>query len=272
MTIVIRLVALDLDDTLLQPDLTITPACYQALRETAARGVKITIASGRMYRATQPFAEALNLIRMPLITYNGALVRFSGNGETLFHQPLAAATARMLIGALRKMGLHINVFVGDELYMEKLTEEGKRYIERSKVPVKLTPDLTTVLSSGPTKILAAGDPEVIVKVEKELTAEFKDEIVFARSRPRFLECLAPGVNKGVALQKVAGFYGLAAREVMAVGDAPNDREMLEWAGTGVAMGGALPEVRAAADWTAPSNREDGVAVALRRYILEDKHQ
>ncbi|NLY88474.1 MAG: HAD family phosphatase [Firmicutes bacterium] len=263
----IRLVALDLDDTLLRPDLTISPACRQALREAAARGVKITIASGRMYRATLPFAEILEISGIPLITYNGAFIRFSGYGETLFHQGLPTAAAGRLIVALRRIGLHINAFVNDELYMEELSEEGKRYIERNKVPVKLTPDLTTVLTSGPTKIMAAGDPEAVVEAEKELNAEFKGEIVFVRSRPRFLECLAPGVNKGLALEKVAGFYGLDAREVMAVGDAPNDREMLAWAGVGVAMDGAPPEVRAVADWTAPSNREDGVAAALHKFVL-----
>lgn len=264
----IRLVALDLDDTLLRPDLTISPACRQALRETAACGVKLTIASGRIYCATLPYAEMLEISGIPLITYNGALIRFSGYGETLFHQPLPAAAAGRLIRALRRIGLHINVFVDDELYMEDLSEEGKRYIERNKVPVKLTTDLATILADGPTKVLAAGDPEVIVGAEKELNAEFQGEIVFTRSRPRFLECLAPGVNKGLALEKVARFYGLDAREVMAVGDAPNDREMLAWAGIGVAMEGAPPEVRAVADWTAPSNREDGVAAALRRYVLE----
>ncbi len=265
----IRLVALDLDDTLLRPDLTISPACRRALWETAARGVKITIASGRMYRATMPFAEMLEISGVPLITYNGALVRFSGYGETLFHQPLPVAAAKKLIGALRRIGLHINVFVNDELYMEELGEEGKRYIGRNKVEVKLTPDLATVLADGPTKILAAGEPEVIVEAEKELNAAFKGEIFFTRSRPRFLECLAPGVNKGLALEKVAAFYGLEAREVMAVGDAPNDREMLAWAGVGVAMDGAPPEVRAVADWVAPSNREDGVAAALRNFVLEE---
>ncbi|NLZ44180.1 MAG: HAD family phosphatase [Clostridia bacterium] len=263
----IRLVALDLDDTLLRPDLTISPACRQVLQEAAARGVKITIASGRMYRATLPFAEILEISGIPLLTYNGALVRFAGYGETLFHQPLPVAAAVRLIGALRRIGLHINVFVDDDLYMEDLSEEGKRYIERNKVPVKLTSDLTAVLANGPTKILAAGEPEAIIEAEKELNAEFQGEIVFARSRPRFLECLAPGVNKGVALAKVARYYGLDAREVMAVGDAPNDREMLAWAGVGVAMAGAPPEVQAVADWTAPSNEEDGVAVALRRYVL-----
>lgn len=263
----IRLVALDLDDTLLRPDLTISPLCRQALQETAARGVKITIASGRMYRATLPYAEMLGIAGIPLMTYNGALIRFSGYGETLFHRPLPAPAAARLIKALRRIGLHINVFIDDDLYMENLSEEGKRYIGRNKVPFKLTPDLTTILAGGPTKILAAGEPEAIIAAEKELNAEFQGEIAFVRSRPRFLECLAPGVSKGVALAKVAGFYGLDAREVMAVGDAPNDREMLAWAGVGVAMAGAPPEVRAVAGWTAPSNEEDGVAAALYRYVL-----
>ena len=206
----IRLVALDLDDTLLRPDLTISPACRRALWETAARGVKITIASGRMYRATMPFAEMLEISGVPLITYNGALVRFSRYGETLFHQPLPVAAAKTHRGAAQDRFCISTSLSTTNCIWRNWARRGKRYIGRNKVEVKLTPDLATVLADGPTKILAAGEPEVIVEAEKELNAAFKGEIFFTLSRPRFLECLAPGVNKGLALEKVAAFYGLEA--------------------------------------------------------------
>ena len=267
----IRLIALDLDDTLLGPDLTVSPACCSVLQEAVTRGIKVTFASGRMYRSVQPYAEKLRLGTIPLITYNGALVRFAGYGKTIFHRPLEIEPARELILSFREAGLHINVFLNDELFMEKLDEEGKRYIERSRVKVNLVKDLSAVLLSGPTKILGCGPPEDISKLQKQMARKYRGRIFFTRSRPRFLECLAPGVNKGLALAKVAGFFGVAAHEVMAVGDAPNDLEMLKWAGIGVAMGNSPPEVQKAADWTAPPNHRDGVAAAFRRYILVEDY-
>ncbi len=267
----IRLIALDMDDTLLRPDLTISPACYSLLREAMARGIKVILASGRMYQSVQLYAEQLGLSGMPLITYNGALVRFAGYGETIFHSPLQIEPARELILSLRETGLHINVYINDELFMEDLDEEGKDYVERNRLKFNLVKDLTTVLVSRPTKVLASGPPEEISKVYKEIARKYRGWISFTRSRPRFLECLAPGVNKGLALAKVAGYFGLAPHEVMAVGDAPNDLEMLKWAGIGIAMGNSPPEVQKAADWTAPPNHRDGVAAALRRYIFVEDH-
>lgn len=265
--VMIRLIALDLDDTLLRPDLTISPACYSLLREAVTRGIKVTLASGRMYQSAHSYAEKLGLNGIPLITYNGALVRFAGYGETIFHCPLKIEPARELILSLRETGLHINVYINDELFLEDLDEEGKNYAERYRVKFNLVKDLTTALVSGPTKILASGPPEEVSKVQKEMARKYRGRIFFTRSRPRFLECLAPGVNKGLALAKVAGFFGFAAHEVMAVGDAPNDLEMLEWAGIGIAMGNSPPEIQKAADWTAPPNHQDGVAAALRRYVF-----
>lgn len=263
----IRLVALDLDDTLLSPELTISPANKVALEKVAAAGVKITLASGRMYRSVLPYAEALGIREIPLITYNGALLRFAGYGEIIYHQPLDSAVVEGIISIFKEERFHVNLFLDDKLYMEELTSEGKEYIKTSGVTGEVVGDFGRLLPASPTKILGIGDPQRLPAVKARMEKEFGKNVYFTRSKPYFLECISPEVNKGRALQKVAAFYGFSKDEVLAIGDAPNDIDMLRWAGIGVAVGNAALEVKAAADWVAPAHHMDGVAAALSRFIL-----
>ena len=263
----IKLLLLDLDDTLLGKDLEISPANRAALAAAAAAGVGVTLASGRMFRSMRPYAETLDLA-LPLITYNGALAR-PLSGPDLWHQPLANATARALLAELARYDATVHLYLDDRLYVERLDERVLRYTANARVEAEPVGDLLSFLGEGePTKMLALGAPECVAELRQSLGGEFADRAEITISKPTYLEIMAPGISKAVALARLAAHLGLAQSETMAIGDGPNDLGMLAQAGLGVAVGNAPPEVLAKVEHVvAPSDR-DGVAEAVRRFILD----
>jgi len=267
----IKLVAVDLDDTLLNSKIAIGPRSLVAIREAMAQGVVVTIATGRMYRSTLPFARQLEL-DVPLITYNGALVKASLSGTTYLHRPLDLAVAREVLALFKDRGWHIQAFVDDVLYVAEINDKVLSYQRVAKVePVVIGKDLYR-LTAPPTKLLAIADPAEIKAIYKEVHATFGDRLFLTASKRYFLEMINPDVNKGKALAFLAAQLGIKREEVMAVGDSYNDLEMIEYAGLGVAMGNAPDEVKARAKAVTCSNDEDGVAEAIWRYVLGKEHK
>ncbi|MGE5528448.1 MAG: Cof-type HAD-IIB family hydrolase [Patescibacteria group bacterium] len=265
----IKLLLVDLDDTLLGGDQTISPANREALLLAAGRGVMVALATGRMYQSARPYAEELALT-LPVIAYNGALAR-PLSGPPLWHQPLANGVARALLARLARYDVTVNLYLEDELYVARLDERAAAYAANTRVRAIPVGDLGAFLGRRrPTKLLAIGRPETVTALRLRLGEEFRGRAEIVPSKPAYLEIMAPGVTKGAALARLASGLGIARDETMAVGDGPNDLGMLAWAGIGVAVGNAAPEVlAAAARVVAPSGR-DGVAEAVRRFILEDR--
>ncbi len=267
----IRLVAIDLDGTLFGEDLTISPANRAAIAAVQARGVRVTLATGRMFRSTRPYAQELGLTTA-LICYQGALIRDPTSGATLFHRPLTQALAVQVIDLLQAAGRHPNVYLNDNLYVAALNPGTEFYARlNGGIPVNPVGDLATFLHA------AGGDPtklSVVLPSEADadatvaaLRSQLGDQIYATKSYPIFAEALNPTCNKGVALAALAAHYGIAQDETMAVGDGSNDLPLLQWAGTGVAMGQAPPDVRAGARYVTGSLAEDGLAAALERFVL-----
>lgn len=267
----IKLVAIDLDDTLLDSGLQIAPSCLEAIRQVQERGIKVTLATGRMYCSALPYARQIKA-DLPLITYQGALVKNSMSGEVLYHRPVSPDLALEVMEYFRQAQVHFHTYLNDELYLESLTEEGIAYANMAGVEPRLVPDLMeAVRHAPPLKIMAITDNEkALLDMEVELKTRFSKLLNITRSKPYFLEVMDHSANKGNALQVVAEHFGIERKEVLAVGDSYNDLAMIEWAGIGVAMGNARDVVKDAADYVTSSNEEAGVAEALQRFIL-DKH-
>ncbi|WP_170270400.1 Cof-type HAD-IIB family hydrolase [Heliorestis acidaminivorans] len=263
----LSLVAIDVDDTLLTDELKILRQVKEAIQKAQQKGVTVTLATGRMYRSTLPYANELGLA-LPLIVYQGALIKDSKTGEVLWHRSVDKAVAREVLSFLRDQKLHVNLYVNDQLYMEKLDEEGLGYIKLAKVPATLIQDHASLLEEhNPTKILAIGDPEVLKKLEKEGRERWGDRLFVTRSKPFYLEFMDRRAGKGEALHFLAERLNISREAVMAIGDSYNDLDMLDYAGISVAMGNGAQEVRERASWIAPTNQEGGVAVALERFVL-----
>ncbi|MHB8157077.1 MAG: Cof-type HAD-IIB family hydrolase [Desulfocucumaceae bacterium] len=261
----IKLIAVDLDDTLLRNDLTISTRTKRAIAQAIESGASVTFATGRMFASALPFARELNL-DLPLICYQGALVKYV-DGRVVYHKPMALELARRVIDFLLPYKYHINLYIDDELRMERESPEGRRYAGISKVPVHFFERLHDALSAEPTKILIIAKEQELDHLSGELEKSFAPQVNIMKSKPYFLEVADSGATKGKALADLARSLELDADQVMAIGDSWNDLDMLQYAGVAVAMENAMPEVKAIAGHITSSNDADGVAEAIEKYVL-----
>lgn len=262
----IKLVAVDLDDTLLDNNLAVSPRTADVIRRAVAGGATVTVATGRMFCSARPYARQLEL-DVPLITYNGAMIRRSISEETLLHKPLDADTARQVLAFFKDRGLYIQVYLDDKLYVRDFDDNARLYEKLAGVTAIPVGEELYSPAGAPTKLLALAEPAQIGEIGAEVRETFGDKLYVAASKPFYLEMTNPTVNKGVALAYLAGHLGVRQEEVMAVGDSSNDMDMLAYAGLGVAMGNAAPAVKAAANAVTGANDADGVAEAIEKYVL-----
>ncbi len=265
------MVAIDLDGTLLSSRKTITPLTHSVLREAVKAGIKVVLATARPPRSVRTYYEALKL-DTPTVNYNGALIWDEVKRKVVEHVPLDVAVARKVIAWGRKKypELLVSVEILDKWYTDHYSEVPEYMTETAK---HFTPDfigpLEAFMRVPITKLMFLGNPKWIAELDQSIPKKFGKLLTHTRSDPHLMQLMNPGISKARALDKVARGLGIAAEEVMALGDAPNDIHMLEWAGLAVAPENGWEEAKAAAHELMPSNDEDGVAVALRRFVLGD---
>lgn len=265
----IRCIAIDLDDTLLRSDLTVSSEDKSALCKAIHKGVKVLLASGRMIQSMRPYVRELEL-DVPVIGYNGAIIQEALSGKILYHRPVPTEEALKLVPIFREAGIHLNAYINDELYMDELTEWGQKYAANAGVTPHPIGDLRRYLNQPSHKMLAVGEVDRIDRIQFQLQEEFGDRLQFVKSKPTYLEILAPGVSKGKALQELAAGWSMDRNEVMAIGDAPNDLPMIVWAGAGVAIGNAAPAVKEKAVLVVADHDHNGVAEALEKLVFNQK--
>ena len=262
----IKLIAIDMDDTLLNEVQLITPRTREAIRLAMNRGVAVTIATGRMFCSALPFARELG-IELPLIIYNGAMVREIESGRILFHRPVPVETAQAVGDLFREQGWYLQKYVDDVLYVKELDENALYYANYAGVEAVPLGEKFYDMTEAPTKMLSMGERPLLDEISALLTKYWGARLYMASSKTRYLELVDSGVNKGEALGHLARSLGVQQSEVLAIGDSMNDVDMIKYAGIGVAMGNANEKVRAAADFVTSSNSEDGVAAAIEKFVL-----
>lgn len=262
----IKLIAIDLDDTLLDNKLAVSPRACEAIRKAVAKGVTVTIATGRMYCSALEYAKQLNL-DVPLITYNGGLIKSCLSGETLMHQPVPREDALEVLALFRERNWYIQTYMNDELYVKEQDEHAAYYSRFSGAPAIAIGDRLYDAEQPPTKMLAMSSKEGMVDMYNTVKAQFGDKLTVAISKPTFMEITHPLTNKGRALAFLADRLQIKQEEVMAIGDSGNDVDMLKYAGWGVAMGNASEAVKAVARLETLTNDADGVAEAIEKYVL-----
>lgn len=268
----IRLVILDIDGTISGEDNQVSPKLLATIKAVQQQGVKVGIATGRMYRSALRFHQIVGA-DAPLISYQGALIKDPQDGKVVNHLPLGKDYALRLLDDLAcYQDLVIHLYVDDQLYVDSLTPQSEVYADRSQVPITAVGCLKTFLAnqSPPTKLLALSDnPHRIQQLLTDLKQRYgSDELYLTRSQARYFEATHPRANKGTAVQFLAEeLYGLKPEEVMAIGDNGNDIEMIKYSGIGVAMGDGAEELKLCADWIAPPIEAEGAALALEKFIL-----
>jgi Cof subfamily protein (haloacid dehalogenase superfamily) len=263
----VKLIATDLDGTLLDSTGKIPARNLSILREAIDKGVATTICTGRMFRSAKCFAEQIG-VKIPLICYNGAMVARL-DGKPTWHLTLDMGLAKELIAMCLKRRVHIQSYAGDELYVRDADAAVfQDYMKYFGVTGKVVGDDIFNPPVNPTKLLAMTETaEDAVAMEEEITERFGGSLYVTRSLATFVEMMNPDVNKANGLRHLAGEMGVAMGDVMAIGDGENDVEMVKSAGVGVAMGNGADKIKAAANHIAPTNDEDGVAWAVERYAL-----
>lgn len=269
----IQLLAVDIDGTIAGESNEIRERVKQAIFAAQAQGIKVVVATGRMYRSALRFHQTVGS-SLPLICYQGAWIQDPITGKILSHLPVAKEKTIALLDyfeqpALRSL-LSVHFYINDQLYVREITAATQIYAQRSEIQPIAVGDLRSVLDTEPTKILAlCDDPEAIANLLSNLRQIYTPaELYLTTSVATFFEAANPLVSKGAALRYVAEeILGLQSANVMAIGDNFNDLEMLSYAGIGIAMGNAPDEVKAIAQWVAPTVEEDGVAAAIEEFVL-----
>jgi Cof subfamily protein (haloacid dehalogenase superfamily) len=259
-----KLLALDVDGTLVDSSLDITPANLAALKRALTGGIKVVLATGRMFRSAMRYVEEIGT-PYPVICYQGAVIR-QPDGTLVREWALSPAAARTAVTVSRELDLHVNLYQDDNFYVEKLGWGAERYASVAQVEPRVVDDLMTIAAGGSTKVVFVDRHERLRELEDRVRAAFQPASRTTFSMPEFLEVVDAEVSKAAALRHVCEMYGIEAHEVVAAGDAQNDRELFAYSGLAVAPRSALDEVREAADVLVAPPGEDGIAELVDRFL------
>jgi Cof subfamily protein (haloacid dehalogenase superfamily) len=288
----IRLLALDLDGTLLNSRGQLSDRNRLALQEARRNGVRVAVVTGRRFRDARPIALELGL-DVPVISHNGSLTKHAATLETVNAMllPLDAAREVLRVGREQNWGAMVSddpqgkgVLVYD--HNSDNNNALDRYIawsrrlhgDEAEESVRRVDSLENYLDHDPVHISFSGTCASMSVMRERLTAAIGDKIkVFSTEYRKqdftLLDVLNPEASKGVGVAAAAHEYGFVRDEVMAIGDNHNDLEMLQYAGTGILMGNADASLRDHGDFhVTASNDEDGVAVAIEEFILGEGHR
>ncbi|HHW19157.1 MAG TPA: HAD family phosphatase [Firmicutes bacterium] len=275
----IRLVAVDLDGTLLRSDGTCSLYTRSVIRKACRRGLRVVIATGRPSTAAVRIASWLGIAE-PVVACNGAHILSAPPREEWQFTPIPEEVCRGVIKVLSDMGLCFHLHLRGSYAVEL------RYIwkivSKELGPKEFFCSLVGMRPSAPYKVLKNGesqkyagripkiclfdDPGVIREAVTALSAMFPEKLQFVKTGSRFLEIMDASVNKGLALQLVAERLGIAREEIAALGDGDNDVEMLKMAGVGVAMANATPRLSLVADRFTFSCDDEGVAEFIEEIL------
>jgi Cof subfamily protein (haloacid dehalogenase superfamily) len=262
-----QLLACDLDGTILQHDEFMSDRTTRAITSAQDKGVQVVMATGRSYQSALPYARMLN-ISLPLICYQGGLIRDLETGRTLYQASVPRALVEETIALSQDRGWELLLYTAQEILVTEYRFPKELYHQKLGPTVRKVADPLAVGGDETIKLTILGMPDLIPSVETEMREHFAGRMEVFVSHPMFVEASPLGVSKGIALAWLAEHLGIAQEETMAIGDQDNDAPMVAWAGWGVAMGNASPGCQDAADWVAPPIDEDGCAVAIERFLLQ----
>lgn len=263
---VFRLVALDMDGTVLARGKPLSGRVREAIVAARENGCQVTLASGRMYPLLSDFVEQLG-ISTPVICYGGAQIVDPRDREPIYQRAVPLELAREVILIARERALTPRAYVGDDVFVERIDPSAYNFESLTRVRARAVGDLLDFLVDGPTHLAIDAPPEQTRALVEEMRQHFGGRLNVTTGHPLLTEFSLPEVHKGTAFAWLARYLGISREETLAIGDDWNDLQFLRWAGLGLAVANAQPELLAIADAVVPSVDDDGVAVALERYVL-----
>lgn len=262
-----RLFALDVDGTLLRTGGTASEETVAAMRHVRSRGIEVVLVTSRGAAALAPVARRLGLGEADIsISAQGALTgSWTAAGRLLVedHQPSPVAQARQVVEMALAAGFSVSWFTAEHWYVSHIDAT----VEEEMREVGATPVARDLLAEnpGPDKLMVISEPHGIEQL-RSLAQHLPTGLTSQFSHPKFLEITRSGVDKGSGLARYCARRGIPLRDVVAIGDGPNDLSMFARVGTSIAPANARPEVLTAATWLTRSNDDDGVALALRALV------
>ncbi len=262
-----RLLALDVDGTLLTDELQISAATRKAVQQVMTQGVQVVLASARGPNALYSVMEELEISGLA-ICYTGAMTcRLYPNQnvslEVVNEQRMSLSSARLVLSNALKLGISIGWFIGENWYIPRWDEAIHHESMITGVTPIIDPDLMQ-FKDAPHKLQAIVGETALLPQLSALASAIPSDCVAQFSYETYLEIIRRGVDKATALLALGQQLGIAPSEMIAIGDMDNDIAMLQMAGFGIAMGNAPVNVQAEADWVTDTNNRDGVAVAIER--------
>ncbi|WP_040950590.1 Cof-type HAD-IIB family hydrolase [Gorillibacterium massiliense] len=261
-----KLIAIDIDDTLINDEKAVTPATKKALEEAVEAGIIVTLATGRAYASAQAIARQIGL-NVPIITYQGALIKNLLDEQVLYERYVPKEAAEKLLQYCVEHDLHLQTYIDDKLYTREDNEKIVAYCALNRTPYYIEPDFAKVIAKPTPKLLIIDEPALLDEIAPILRELLGPKVHITKSKPNFLEIMHHEGTKGHALVHLAQHFGCSMDETIAAGDSWNDHEMLEAAGLGVAMGNAIPALKEIADYVTASNNEDGIKQVIDKFIF-----
>ncbi|MEG1254191.1 Cof-type HAD-IIB family hydrolase [Clostridium sp.] len=270
-----KLICVDMDGTLLNGEKEITHRNLEAIKKAHELGVKVVIATGRIFISANYFGDLIG-VQAPVIASNGAYVREKDKDEAVYEEYLGKDNYKLVLSILEKYNITPQFYGIDTLYVEEMKFSALTYQAANKVmpsnrqvKIRIIEDWNKLFEERDInliKVMATDiDGEKIKLAKKEFAKLGKFEVV--SSLDNSFEVMSKGTSKGNALKKVCDYYGIDRSEVICIGDNENDISMIKFAGLGVAMGNGEEIVKKQADYIALTNEEDGVAKVIEKFIL-----
>lgn len=269
-----KLIALDMDGTLLNDKKQISQVNFDAIQQARENGVKVVLASGRPLVGFKRYLEELNLISEDnyAVAFNGALVQSTEGNKTIAKTTLTIEDYKYLYELSKELRVNIHALTETTVISPKDTKYTRNeaeinHISNEIIPVEDVEEGTTIV-----KVMFVDEPDIIEEVMHRIPEEVSNKYTIVRSAPFYLEFLHKSVNKGAGVAALAEKLNIKQEEVICIGDAGNDIHMIKYAGLGVAMGNAFPEVKRAANFITKTNEQDGVAHIINKFILSGEEE
>ncbi len=268
----VKLMAFDLDDTLLNSECTISQATLESLREAARRGIYIVLCSGRMEYGILPHVRKLDIAGMEagryIIAMNGSSIFDLHSRTQVFSRKVTEDVLLEIYSEAKKRGLPAQVYFPDKIVSNRIDEWTKIDAELCGVKLESVEDFEGFMKGGHAKMLVPGEPEVLKDFEKDLKAKFSDKAEVFTSKPFFLEIMPKNAGKGEALEELAKRLNISLENVMCFGDSYNDESMMRTAKLSVCMSNGKEDLKDVCRYvTRYDNNHDGIADFVNNWVL-----
>ena len=267
------LIAIDIDGTLITQGLKIANPVFEAVQRVVKVGKKIVLCTGRPFPGAKPYMEELGLINEGdfMITYHGALVQRTDTLEEIIHYQLNQEDLLQWQTLATDLNSNFQAVRNDGVYTHSKNLDQFSLVEPfvNNIPLRIRTMSEMKQEMAYSKFLITDEFEVIQNLEDHTSMKMRQNYTVFRSTPNTIEVLNKKASKGQSLKELAHQLNIPKERVMAIGDSGNDIDMVEYAGLGVAMGNAIPEVKDVADVVTTTNEENGVAKAINRYFFEE---